>query len=349
MFQFDEVVIFLLGSSSFVEFRYTEDRQLRPSTTKRPRIVVDSDSDIETAEESFNTTMESSFLDDSLDSSVGTSTRGADYWKLRALKAEKLLADEKRGRKEDNLAWEEKWKPIEDFLKVEKSPTRGSSGQCRGYSKLLQSFLIDAAADGIAMSDVRKVLVSLSRFLPLTNENQDRRVPEIDFFRKTRTGKLPNVLESHRTQWLSTAEKVIVSVDATQLNGQNHICIGGFSVPSLEYHCLDIKCIEGKTAKQISAIMNAMIESIGGLKGKIYCLLTDRARSQEAANRLLLDLLNRDRDADNLIFCCCCLMHTISRIDARTFSVLSDEAKTVATLLMRIFGSRKTMGFKVSY
>ena len=346
MFLFDEVVIFLLGSSSFVEFRYTEDRQLRPSTTKRPRIVVDSDSDIETAEESFNTTMESSFLDDSIDSSVGASTRGADYWKLRALKAEKLLADEKRGRMEDNLAWEEKWKPIEDFLKVQKSPTRGSSGQCRGYSKLLQSFLIDASADGIAMTDCRKVLVSLSRFLPLTNEDQDRRIPEIDFFRKTRTGKLPKVLESHRTQWLSSTEKVILSVDATQLNGENHICLGGFSVPSLEYHCLDIKRIEGKTAKEISAIMHSMIEGISGLKNKIYCMLTDRCRSQEAANRLLLNLLNRDRDASNLIFCICCLMHTISRIDSRSFSEVSDEAKNAANYLMRIFGSRKSMGFK---
>ena len=335
----------MLGSNSVVEFAYTDTRQLRPGS-KRSRIIVESDSDIETAEESFNTTVDSSFLDESLDISGETSTRGADYWRLRALKAEKLLADEKRGRKEDNLTWEAKWRPIEEFFKVEKSPTRGSSGQCRGYSKLLQSFLIDASADGIAMTDCRKVLVSLSRFLPLTNENDDRRIPEIDFFRKTRTGKLPKVLEAHRTQWLSSSEKVVLSVDATQLNGQSHICIGGFSIPSLDYHCLDIKCIEGKTANEIAAIMHSMIEGIAGLKSKIYCMLTDRARAQEAANRLLLGLLNRDRDVGNFIFCVCCLMHTIARIDARTFNMVSNEAKTAAQLLMRIFGTRKTMGYK---
>ena len=151
--------------------------------------------------------------------SAETSTRGADYWRLRALKAEKLLEDEKQGRKDDNLAWEAKWKPIEDFLKIEKLPTRGSSGQCIGYSKLLQSFLMDAASDGIAMSDCRKVLVSLSRFLPLTNQSQDRRVPEIDFFRKTRSGKLPKVIESHRNQWLSSTKKVILSVELGEFIG----------------------------------------------------------------------------------------------------------------------------------
>ena len=113
---------------------------------KRSRIVVDSDSDIDTAEESFNTTAGSSFLDDSLDKSVSDmSTRGADYWKRRALRAEKMLEEEKRGRIEDNNAWAARWKPIQDFFKVEKMPTRGSSGQCRGYGKTLQCFLLDAA------------------------------------------------------------------------------------------------------------------------------------------------------------------------------------------------------------
>ena len=104
----------LLGSSSFVDFSYTETRQLRTSS-KRSKIVIDSESDIETeAEESFNTTMDSSLLNDSVDSS--TATRGSEYWRLRALKAEKLLEEEKRARKEENLAWEAKWQPIEDFL-----------------------------------------------------------------------------------------------------------------------------------------------------------------------------------------------------------------------------------------
>ena len=39
-------------------------------------------------------------------------------------------------------------------------------------------------------------------------------------------------------------------------------------------------------------------------------------------------------------------MHTISRIDARSFNVLSDNASRVAQWLMRIFGARKTMGYK---
>ena len=336
----------LLGSSSFVEFCYTEERQLRPSTSKRSRIVVDSDSDIETAEESFNTTADSSFLDDSLDRSVSDmATRGADYWKRRALRAEKMLEEEKRGRLEDNKSWAAKWGPIETFFKVDKMPTRGSSGQCRGYGKSLQSFLLDAAAEGIAMTDCRKTLVSLSRFLPLINENEDRRIPEIDYFRKVRVGKLPNLLQSQRDQWLKSTDKVILTVDATNLGGESHIALGGFN-DQLEFLCLDIKRIEGKSANEIASIMHSMILGVSGLEEKIKCMLTDRARSQEAANKLLCQLLNRCREPGHHVFCICCLMHTISRIDARSFSVVSENASRVAQLLMRVFGSRKTMGYK---
>ena len=329
-----------------MEFFYSEDRQLRPSNNKRSRIVVDSDSDIDTAEESFNTTAGNSFLDDSLDKSVSDmSTRGADYWRRRALTAEKMLEEEKRGRIEDNNAWAVRWKPIEDFFKVEKMTTRGSSGQCRGYGKTLQSFLLDAAAEGIAMTDCRKTLVSLSRFLLLTNENEDRRIPEIDYFRKVRVGKLPKLLISQRDQWLKSTNKVILTVDATSLGGESHIALGGFN-DQLEFLCLDIKQIEGKSAHQIASIMHSMILGVSGLEDKITCMLTDRARSQEAANKLLCQLLNRCREPGHHVFCICCLMHTISRIDARSFNALSDNASRVAQYLMRIFGSRKTMGFK---
>ena len=333
----------LLGSSSFVDFSYTETRQLRTSS-KRSKIVVDSESDIETeVEESFNTTMNSSFLDDSLDSS--TATRGSEYWRLRALKAEKLLEEEKRARKEENLAWEAKWQPIEDFLKVEKMATRGTSGQCRGYGKTLQCFLLDAAAEGIAMTDCRKTLISLSRFLPLTNESEDRRVPEIDYFRKIRTGKLPNLLQSQREQWLKSTNKVILTVDATSLGGKSHISIGGFN-DELEFLCLDIKQIEGKSALEIASIMHSMVLGIPGLEKKIKCMLTDRARSQEAANKLLCQLLNRCREPGHHVFCICCMMHTVSRIDARSFKALCDKSSRAAEWLMRVFGSRKSMGFR---
>ena len=80
------------------------------------------DSDLDSVDDSLDTTMGSSCFDESFDQSMTeTSTRGADYWKRRALEAERLLAEEKRGRLEDNRAWEAKWKPVEEFLKVQTS------------------------------------------------------------------------------------------------------------------------------------------------------------------------------------------------------------------------------------
>ena len=218
-----------------MEIAFSESRLLRPSTSKRPRIIIDSESDLD---ESLNSTFDDTLLDDSFASA--SSTRGSDYWMRRALKAEAELEAERRGREADRKHWEAKWQSIDDFLKVGKLPTRGSSGQCRVYGKALQGFLIDSAADGVAMSDCHKMLASLSRFLPLTDDSGDRRVPELDFFRKVRTGKLSKMVELQRSQWLESADHVMLSVDATNLNGKNHIAIGGFD-QNCHFQCLDIK------------------------------------------------------------------------------------------------------------
>ena len=325
---------------------YSTTRALRQSTLKRQKIQVLSESDIEdSADESFNKSCDSSVLNDSMMSAC--STRGGDYWMKRALEAEAQLEIEKKGREEDNKRWKAKWQPIEDFLKVGKLSTRGSSGQCRVFGKALHGFLIDAAADGIAMSDCRKVLLSLSRFLPLTDDSEDRRVPELDFFQKVRTGKLPKMVELQRSHWIESATKVILTVDATNLNGSNHVAIGGFD-ENCQFMCLNIKEIGGKTGEQIASVMFSMINEIPGLEDKISVILTDRARNQELANKLLCNYLNRNRCDGYKVFCVCCTMHTVSRIDARTFQKLSKQAMNAAELLMRIFGNRKSFGFKLA-
>ena len=329
-----------------MQIPYSTTRALRKSTLKRQKIQVSLESDIEdSADESFNKSCDSSVLNDSMMSA--SSTRGGDYWMNRALAAEAQLEIEKKRREEDRKLWEAKWQPIQDFLKVGKLSTRGSSGQCRVYGKALHGFLIDAAADGIAMADCRKVLLSLSRFLPLTDDSEDRRVPELDFFVKVRTGKLPKMAELQRSHWIESTKKVILSVDATSLNGSNHVAIGGFD-ENCQFMCLNIKEIGGKTGEQIASVMYSMINEIPGLEEKISVILTDRARNQELANRLLCNYLNRNRCDGNRVFCVCCTMHTVSRIDARTFQKLSKQAINVDQLLMRIFGTRKSFGFRLA-
>ena len=212
------MVISFKGAGTVVKIPYSTTRKLRKSTLKRQKIQVVLESDIEdSADESFNKSCDSSMLNDSMMSS--SSTRGGDYWMNRALAAEAQLEIEKKGREEDRKRWEAKWQPIQDFLKVDKLSTRGSSGQCRVFGKALHGFLIDAAADGIAMSDCRKVLLSLSRFLPLTDDSEDRRVPELEQHTMNRWSVIR--MSSHL---LTPRSAFLLLVDCNKLNESLFVC-----------------------------------------------------------------------------------------------------------------------------
>ena len=79
-----------------IEFKEKE-RSMRPSASKRRYIEVDSESDLESDFDStMNHSQDSSCLNDSLNESFGS--RGANYWKQRALAAEGQLKAEKLAR-----------------------------------------------------------------------------------------------------------------------------------------------------------------------------------------------------------------------------------------------------------
>ena len=81
---------------------------MRPSGSKRRFIEVDSESDLDSDLDSTMNKSQDSCLDDTLNESFGS--RGANYWKQRALAAEAKLKAEKLAREADNAKWEAKWK-----------------------------------------------------------------------------------------------------------------------------------------------------------------------------------------------------------------------------------------------
>ena len=147
---------------------------MRPSASKRRFIEVDSESDLDSDLDSTMNKSQDSCLDDTLNESFGS--RGASYWKQRALAAEAQLKAEKLAREADNAKWEAKRKkevgPLENLFRRIYGPSRGNSGRQFKYSKELQAMIIDHAGHGIPSSHSRLMFESLARVLNLTDEDE---------------------------------------------------------------------------------------------------------------------------------------------------------------------------------
>ena len=104
-----------------LEIAFNEkERSMRPSAWKRRYIEVESESDLDSdLNSTMNISQDSSCLDDTFNESLGS--RGASYWKQRALAVEAQLKAEKLAREADNAKWEAKWKkevgPLEDLFR----------------------------------------------------------------------------------------------------------------------------------------------------------------------------------------------------------------------------------------
>ena len=152
-------------------------------------------------------------------------------------------------------------------------------------------------------------------------------------------------MDNQRQQWVNSAKKIVLSVDKTSILGKSYLALGGFNKQS-QYHCLAIKEIGPNTGKEYASVMLKMIEQIPGLKDKLCIFISDRDRAQENAIKQLLEILTKDRPADQQIIHIVCLMHTTIRMDDRSFSKLSEEAKAVSSLLAQAFGSRKSLEYR---
>ena len=205
-----------------------KERSMRPSASKRRYIEVDSESDLESdLDSTMNKSQDSSCLDDTLNESLGS--RGASYWKQRAMAAEAQLKAEKLAREADNAKWETKWKkevgPLENLFRRIYGPSRGNSGRQFKYSKELQAMIIDHAGHGIPSSHSKLMFESLARVLNLTDEDENgpRQIPSVDYFSKMRTGKLAQIVDSQRDQWVREATEVLLTVDQTALQQDKHL------------------------------------------------------------------------------------------------------------------------------
>ena len=330
-----------------LDLEYTEARRLRPLPAKRIReVLVDFESDCESDDP--DTTMDESFSKSILDESLGT--RGESAWKQRCFELEALLKAEKLARIADNEKWKAKYEadigPSRDLFRVRTKPTReNGSGSTTFYGKELKAIAIDAAGQGVASKDIQRVLKSVHRFINFEGQEGIRKVPEVDYLNKLRTGELAQLVDDQRQQWVDSAEKIVLSVDKTSMSGKGYLALGGFNEES-QYHCLAIKEIGPNTGKEYASVMLKMIEQIPGLKDKLRIFISDRDRAQENAIKQLLEILNKDRPADQKIIHIVCLMHTTIRMDDRSFSKLSDDAKAVSSLLAQCFGSRKSLEYR---
>ena len=329
--------------------KYTEARRLRPLPPKRFRdfeALVDFESDIET--DGAETTLDDSMSQSLLDESLGT--RGESYWKQRCLMAEEALKAEKAKHQAEVSQLKAKYEAdvgaSRDLFRVRTKPTReNGSGSTTYYGKELKAIAIDAAGQGVASRDIQRVMKSIHRFINFEGQEGERKVPEVDYLNKLRAGELAQLVDNQRQQWVESAEKIVLSVDKTSMNGKGYLALGGFNEQS-QYHCLAIKEIGPNTGKEYASVMLKMIEQIPGLKDKLCIFISDRDRAQENAIKQLLEILNKDRPADQQIIHIVCLMHTTIRMDDRSFDKLSKEAKEVSSLVAQAFGSRKSLEFR---
>ena len=194
-----------------------------------------------TLDTTLNTTVESDALNESL------GTRGEAYWKNRALAAEVKLAEEVKGRAQDNQSWREMFEaataPFRRFFEIIKKPTRGNSGQCREYSNELQAFSIRLLGCGIAASDIRKMFVALDEHFHLC-DGVITRIPKADYFVKLRA-KVPVLSLKQDAEVVSTGLEFAISFDSTSMNSRSHVSLGCYN-ENVKFHCLDIRDIEGK-------------------------------------------------------------------------------------------------------
>ena len=232
---------------------------------------------------------------------------------------------------------------ILSFFKVSTKPTRANgSGRAEMFSSELQSVALEAMSFGVAARDVHILFTVIARTLGLLI-NDNYRVPKESYYRQLRN-KIPALLTTQAQQFISNATSITISFDGTSLHGNGVVALGAFD-QDCNFAVLGIKQSSGKKAIELAAVMYSLITDYPGLQEKIQYLITDTSAAQLAANRLLVDKLNRTR-TEHLVQIIICLMHSVINFDNRSYKQLSDETKEVHTSLKILFGARKTDGYR---
>ena len=137
----------------------------------------------------------------------------------------------------------------------------------------------------------------------------------------------------------------MIGTDGSSHLGQSAFALGLFN-EDLEWNCIQLIQSSHKNAIGIADEMDLACQKYGRiLIDKLICIVTDRARVQEAANRIFMERINRIRgDGFALLYYVCCLMHTVSNTDIRPQHMLKDAEK-VLSYLKQFFGGRVTSSF----
>ena len=267
-------------------------------------VEVEDQSDIETdLDTSAVTDLDTSAVMD-LDCSQVSTRSSQPFSKDDEIARLKQLLKESRA---ETVAVQAELESIKRLFKVIPKKTRGESGQCRVYSEIMEAVALESLSYGVEASQLYTVLKSVAAHTGIA-EQAGYKCPEVSWFRQQRS-KVDSLLEIQRGQFLANASKLMLSFDATSLHQDSVLALGIFDAASFDFLCVEMKKTDAKCGEDIAKEMHHMIVKLG-LADKTMCIITDRCRSQEKANRLLIDLLNEQ--AGRNVFAVICHMHTVS-------------------------------------
>ena len=227
---------------------------------------------------------------------------------------------------------------LENLFKEE-----GRRGNRFTYSQMLQGLSVELLSESISSTDLVKILTVFGNFCNLLDDD-DKHVPRKDYFNKIRS-KIERSLKLQSEQFLADASSLMVSTDATSYWGTGVFALGVFN-QDLKWNCLELIETSGKNANAIADEMLRVFNNYQIDPDKLVCLVTDRARAQEAANVIFIrEINNLKSNGQPPMYCVCCLMHTVSNCDSRPQKLLFDDGIKVLSYLKQFFGNRASQGW----
>ena len=227
---------------------------------------------------------------------------------------------------------------LENLFKEE-----GRRGNRFTYSQMLQGLSVELLSESISSTDLVKILTVFGNFCNLLDDD-DKHVPRKDYFNKIRS-KIERSLKLQSEQFLAEASSLMVSTDGTSYWGTGVFALGVFN-QDLKWNCLELIETTGKSASAISEEMLRVFRNYRIDPDKLVCLVTDRARAQEAANTIFIrEINNLKSDGQPAMYCICCLMHTVSNCDSRPQKLLFEDGIKVLSYLKQFFGNRASQGW----
>ena len=242
---------------------------------------------------------------------------------------------------------------------------RNLSGNRFEYGYTLQALSLELLAETISATDMTIIYSVLGEVMGLV-DSPDKHVPKENYFRQLRS-KLDGALDKQTRDFIENAEVgfqinshfklieiiifenlykyLMIGTDGSSHLGQSSFALGLFN-QDLEWNCIELVQTSKKNAAGIAQEMEMACMKYGRvLLNKLVCIVSDRARVQEAANRIFMERLNRERGPEfPLLYYVCCLMHTVSNTDTRPQAMLN-QAEKVLSYLKQFFGGRVTSSY----